>query len=146
VADDPPEGEQLATGSVQDNRVMHILVVDDEPDIRTMLEVVLAAEGWAVEQAASGAEGLDAFRSAKPDIIVLDHRMPGLTGWDVACQLIEEGCEAPIVLFSAYLDADLRNRSQALGLTAVDKLDWHGLVETCRRFDRVRLQAQAVGG
>jgi DNA-binding response OmpR family regulator len=135
----------LATGSPQDNRVMHILVVDDEPDIRTMLEVVLAAEGWAVEQAASGAEGLDAFRSNKPDIIVLDHRMPGLTGWDVACQLIEEGCDAPIVLFSAYLDADLRNRSEALGLTAVDKLDWHGLVETCRRFDRVRLQAQAVG-
>jgi CheY-like chemotaxis protein len=33
---------------------MHILVVDDEPDIRTMLDVVLTAEGWAVEQAASG--------------------------------------------------------------------------------------------
>jgi DNA-binding response OmpR family regulator len=134
----------VGTGSSQDIRVMHILVVDDEPDIRTMLEVVLAAEGWAVRQAASGEEGLDAFRSARPDIVVLDHRMPGLTGWDVACQLIEEGCDVPIVLFSAYLDADLRARSEALGLTAVDKLDWHGLVETCRRFDRVRLQAQAA--
>jgi DNA-binding response OmpR family regulator len=137
----------VGTGSSQDIRVMHILVVDDEPDIRTMLEVVLAAEGWAVRQAASGKEGLDAFRSARPDIVVLDHRMPGLTGWDVACQLIEEGADVPIVLFSAYLDADLRARSEALGLTAVDKLDWHGLVETCRRFDRVRLQGQAaVGG
>jgi DNA-binding response OmpR family regulator len=134
----------VATGSSQDIRVMHILVVDDEPDIRTMLEVVLAAEGWTVRQAASGEEGLDAFRSAPPDIVVLDHRMPGLTGWDVACQLIEEGCDVPIVLFSAYLDADLRARSEALGLTAVDKLDWHGLVETCRRFDRVRLQGQAA--
>ena len=134
----------MARGSSQDIRVMHILVVDDEPDIRTMLEVVLAAEGWTVRQAASGEEGLDAFRSARPDIVVLDHRMPGLTGWDVACQLIEDGCDVPIVLFSAYLDADLRARSEALGLTAVDKLDWHGLVETCRRFDRVRLQGQAA--
>jgi DNA-binding response OmpR family regulator len=134
----------VGTGSNQDIRVMHILVVDDEPDIRTMLEVVLAAEGWAVRQAASGEEGLEAFRSARPDIVVLDHRMPALTGWDVACQLIEEGCDVPIVLFSAYLDADLRARSEALGLTAVDKLDWHGLVETCRRFDRVRLQGQAA--
>jgi two-component system, OmpR family, response regulator RpaB len=134
----------VATGNTHDTRPMRILVVDDEPDIRTMLEVVLAAEGWSVEQAGSGAEGLDAFRASNPDIVVLDHRMPGLTGWDVACQLIEEGCETPLVLFSAYLDADLRMRSEALGLTAVDKLDWHGLVETCRRFDRVRLQAQAT--
>jgi CheY-like chemotaxis protein len=122
---------------------MQILVVDDEPDIRTMLDVVLTAEGWAVEQAASADGGLEAFRASPPDMIVLDHRMPETTGWEVACQLLEEGCEAPIVLFSAYIDADLRTRSEALGLTPVDKLDWHGLVETCRRFDRIRLQAQA---
>lgn len=119
---------------------MNILVVDDEPDIRTMLEVVLAAEGWEVAQAGSGEEGLETFRSENPDLVVLDHRMPGLTGWEVARQLIEEGCDAPIVLFSAYLESDLRARANAIGLTAVDKLDWHGLVETCRRFDRVRLQ------
>jgi CheY-like chemotaxis protein len=130
-------------GNGQESRTMRILVVDDEPDIRTMLDVVLTAEGWAVEQAASGAEGLKAFRAAPPDMIVLDHRMPEATGWEVACQLLEEGYEAPIVLFSAYIDADLRTRCEALGLTPVDKLDWHGLVETCRRFDRVRLQAQA---
>jgi CheY-like chemotaxis protein len=140
------EGERVDTVSEQDIRAMCILVVDDEPDIRTMLEVVLAAEGWTVEQASSGEEGLESFRTARPDMIVLDHRMPGMTGWDVACQLFEQGCDAPVVLFSAYIDSDLRTRSEALGLTAVDKLDWHGLVETCRRFDRVRLQAQVPAG
>jgi CheY-like chemotaxis protein len=134
----------VGTASTTDIRAMRILVVDDEPDIRTMLEVVLTAEGWDVAQAGSGNEGLASFRTSAPDMIVLDHRMPATTGWEVACQLLEEGCEAPIVLFSAYIDADLRARSEALGLTPVDKLDWHGLVETCRRFDRVRLQAQAT--
>ena len=134
----------MGTASTTEIRAMRILVVDDEADIRTMLDVVLTAEGWTVEQAGSGDEGLTSFRALAPDMIVLDHRMPATTGWEVACQLLEEGCEAPIVLFSAYIDPELRARCEALGLTPVDKLDWHGLVETCRRFDRLRLQAQTT--
>ena len=117
---------------------MRILVADDERDIREMLAVVLAAESWAVEQAADGEEALESVRRRPPDVLILDHKMPRMTGLEVARLLLEEGFAGPILLFSAYLDGAMLEQCAELGVGAVDKLDWPQLVEACRRVEGAR--------
>ena len=70
-----------------DNRARKVLIADDEPDIRELLQYNLAAEGFEVVQARNGNEALDLARKFKPDLILLDVMMPGKTGIEV-CQLL----------------------------------------------------------
>lgn len=110
----------------------HVLVVDDEADIRSMLAIVLSTEGWAVDEAVDGSDALDKCAESPYDIVVLDLRMPGLTGLDVAQRLRAAGYGGNLVLFSAFVDADVERECAALGVAVVDKVDWYGLVDACR--------------
>jgi CheY-like chemotaxis protein len=111
-----------------------ILVVDDEPHLRAMLRVVLSHEGWTVDAVGSGKEALDYCRLQTPQIVVLDNMMPGFTGLEVARRLIEERFSAPIVLFSAHLDVELKTECHLLGLIPVDKINTVELVLTCKEL------------
>jgi CheY-like chemotaxis protein len=124
--------------------VGRILVVDDEPIVRQMLELVLASDGWLVEQAASGEEGLERCRSELFDVVILDHWMPTLTGFEVAGRLVEEGCSMPLVIFSAFLDLELKEACEAIGVHPIDKLDWKGLVHHCRLVALGRVAASTA--
>ena len=73
-----------------------VLVIDDEPPIRLLCRVNLEAEGMIVLEAADGPTGLETARSSAPDVILLDVMMPGLDGWRVAEELLDD--EAPIRL------------------------------------------------
>jgi two-component system NtrC family response regulator len=110
----------------------HVLVVDDEADIRSMLAIVLSTEGWQVDEAADGSEALLRCAAAPYDIVVLDLRMPGLSGIDVAQRLRADGFGGHLVLFSAFVDADVERECAAIGVAVVDKVDWYGLVDACR--------------
>jgi two-component system, OmpR family, response regulator len=114
------------------NETPTILVVDDEPHMREMLGVVLADEGWLVNGVGSGKEALAYCREYDPDIVVLDNMMPGMTGMEVARHLIQDGFSAPVILFSAHLDPELRTACHLLGLIPVDKINWVELVLTCK--------------
>ncbi|MEA3018760.1 MAG: two-component system, NarL family, response regulator DevR [Actinomycetota bacterium] len=97
------------------------LIVDDDEDMRFLLRAVIerANEGLEVAAEAGGAlEALEQWRAVRPDVIVLDHRMPGTTGLQVAAQILAETPEQSIILFSAYLDDDLVARASALGIRA----------------------------
>jgi two-component system KDP operon response regulator KdpE len=118
-----------------DNNPMRILVVDDEPDIRELLRIVLGAEGWEVEEASSGQEALDLLPDTPVDFVVLDQRMPWLSGVDTARRLVERGFEIPMVLYSAYLDREALAECANLGLITVNKLDLPALIEACRRAE-----------
>ena len=79
-----------------------ILVVDDDPPIRRMLERTLAAEGYEVARAADGGAALAAVERSVPDLVVLDVAMPGLDGLAVARRLRGRGPRrAPILLLTA---------------------------------------------
>jgi two-component system, OmpR family, response regulator MprA len=78
-----------------------ILVVDDDPPIRRMLERTLAAEGYAVRTAADGGGALAAVERSVPDLIVLDVGMPGVDGLAVARRLRGKGLGMPILMLTA---------------------------------------------
>ena len=109
-------GESGITGRM----VTRVLVIDDESPIRLLCRVNLEAEGMEVLEAADGPSGLEAARVERPDVILLDVMMPGLDGWRVAEELLDdERTEAiPIVFLTAR--AELRDRARGIDLGGVD--------------------------
>jgi DNA-binding response OmpR family regulator len=99
---------------------MRVLVIDDEAPIRLLCRVNLEAEGMEVLEAADGPTGLEKARAEIPDVILLDVMMPGLDGWRVAEELLDdERTEGiPIVFLTAR--AELRDRARGIDLGGVD--------------------------
>jgi CheY-like chemotaxis protein len=94
-----------------------VLVVDDEPAMRTLCRVNLAASGMDVLEAADGQEAIDLAASERPDLVLLDVMLPGLSGWEVADALAErpETRSIPIVFISARADPTDLVRGQKHG-------------------------------
>jgi two-component system response regulator MprA len=78
-----------------------VLVVDDEPAVRDALRRALTLEGYEVDLAADGIEGVTAAATRGPDAIVLDVLMPGLDGLEVCRRLRESGDRTPILMLTA---------------------------------------------
>ena len=85
---------------------MKILVIDDERAIRNSLKEILSDEGYAVETAENGEEGLQAADKEKYDVIFCDIKMPGMDGIEVLGKLVEAGIETPVVMISGHGDID----------------------------------------
>ena len=97
-----------------------VLVIDDEPPIRLLCRVNLEAEGMEVLEAADGPTGLQKAKSRRPDVILLDVMMPGLDGWRVAEELLDDPTtqEIPIVFLTAR--AEFRDRARGLDIGGID--------------------------
>ncbi|HEV2473342.1 MAG TPA: response regulator [Chthonomonadales bacterium] len=86
----------------------HILVIDDEHNIRMMIRLALQHAGHQVETAADGYEGVDKFRDGRPwDLVLLDQRMPGLEGLAVLRQIRYHNPAARIVMVTAIGTVEL---------------------------------------
>jgi len=79
-----------------------VLVVDDEADIRESLETLLCLEGYSVELAQNGAEGLRRAEGANYDIVLLDLMMPDRSGMEVLREIRERDTETPVFMITAY--------------------------------------------
>ncbi len=77
-----------------------ILIVDDEGNIRRMLASLLAAEGYAPLEAATGLEGLDKMETERPDAVLLDLALPGMSGLDVLKEIVADWPEVPVIMMS----------------------------------------------
>jgi DNA-binding response OmpR family regulator len=97
-----------------------VLVVDDDEDIRFFLRTALEAEGFEVNEAASGEEALDLLVVNGNDCVLLDLRMPGLSGWDILAWLREQGRlgTLPVVVHSAHADDRTASAVLAAGARA----------------------------
>ncbi|MEO6456850.1 MAG: response regulator transcription factor [Chloroflexia bacterium] len=83
-----------------DNQQSTILVVDDEDTVREMLEYNLKREGFRVVAASEGSEAVRLAYAEKPDLIVLDIMLPGMSGFDV-CRAVRKELNMPILMLSA---------------------------------------------
>lgn len=94
-----------------------ILVVDDEPDITALVAYHLAKAGYRVSTANSGSEALKAARDERPDLVVLDLMLPGVSGYDVLAELRkrEETADVGVILLTARRDEPDRIRGLTLG-------------------------------
>ena len=106
-----------------DSEPITVLVADDEEDMRTLVRVILTrADLEVVAEAIDGPEALDTVRRLKPPpiptVLVLDNRMPGMSGLEVAELVLEQLPGQPIVLFSAFLTEEIEQQAKDIGIQA----------------------------
>ena len=83
----------------------HILVVEDDADVRRVIVECLSLIGYTVTEAANGADGAGArWRAAKPDLLVVDYAMPDMTGAEVISEAREMVGDMPVILATGYAD------------------------------------------
>ena len=97
-----------------------VLVIDDEAPIRLLCRVNLEAEGMYVIEAADGPSGVEKARDEVPDLILLDVMMPGLDGWRVAEQLLDDNRTTGIPIIFLTARAEFRDRARGLDIGGVD--------------------------
>jgi DNA-binding NarL/FixJ family response regulator len=115
---------------------VRVLIVDDEEDMRVLVRnlITLANDGLSVAgEASSGAEAVNVWRDVRPEVVLLDQRMPGLSGLDTARAILREDPKQMIVLFSAFMDAEVTSEADELGVhSCVSKRDARQLVADLR--------------
>lgn len=100
---------------------MRVLIVEDSDSIVRMIEALVAARGFEVRSAASGAKGIEEALAWQPDIVLLDINLPGsFDGVAVTQKLREEAAtsDTPIIIISAVNDDEVKRRVYDAGATA----------------------------
>lgn len=109
------------------------MIVDDQKGVRRLLETVFREDGWQVDAVSNGQEALERVVAVKPNLIIMDVRMPNQSGLDAARQ-IRQQVPIPIIMMTAYSETDIVNQALAAG------------VEQCitKPFDIAQLRAMAA--
>jgi CheY-like chemotaxis protein len=99
----------------------HVLVVDDDADVRELLDMFLATSGYSITSASNGAEALTRMREQRPCLVLLDLMMPVMNGWQFREKQLEDPklSDVPVVCISAaYHPSEV---SQRLGIPCLQK-------------------------
>jgi DNA-binding NtrC family response regulator len=120
-----------------------VLVVDDEIDIREGLELLLTTEGYSVDLAQNGTEGLQKIESRAYDLVLLDLMMPDRSGMDVLREVRTRDRETPIFMITAYGSVEAAVHALKLGANDYFSKPWDNeklLIEIDRMIARRRLE------
>lgn len=109
-----------AQNKTGDRAVASIVVIEDEADIRQVIEINLAAEGYRVQCAADGQSGLELVRRELPDLVLLDLMLPGLNGLDICRELKGDSATRQIPLIMVTAKGEESDIVLGLGLGAED--------------------------
>lgn len=102
----------------------HVLVVDDDDDLRQLLAQRLRELGCSTSAAPSGTAALDLLRAGsgpRVDLVVVDLRMPGISGLDVLRRVLLDGRETAAILMTGFADDDVRVNALAIGVHVLEK-------------------------
>jgi CheY-like chemotaxis protein len=112
-----PSGEAAEAAAVAaaaetdpERRPASVLVIDDDPDVRQFIAATLEEQGYRVAQASDGREGLAKATREKPDLVILDFIMPGLSGAEVANRILAKRPDQPILFVSGYSETEAVKR------------------------------------
>jgi DNA-binding response OmpR family regulator len=94
-----------------------VLVIDDEPNIRALLDMRLRHQGYEVLFADSGWKGLQLYRQEHPDVIVLDLRMPELDGVAVLKEIRSVDLRQPVIILTGDTTPETERQVRALGVS-----------------------------
>lgn len=113
-----------------------ILVIDDEPGIRGLLATILERKGYAVLLADGGRKGLDLFRRERPDLIVLDLKMPDIDGITVLKDIHAAAADTPVVILTGAGNEKMEKQARELGAAEFIEKEFslHRLGESLRRL------------
>jgi PAS domain S-box-containing protein len=103
-SDDSAKAEEGEHGP--DVKSASVLVIDDDPDVRTFVAEALAEEGFQVRDCGDGRKGLEEFASDRPDLVVLDFVMPAMSGAEVASRMLAEAPDQKILFVSGYSETE----------------------------------------
>src|SRR6266404_9239424 len=123
----------------------HILVIDDEPDIRESLEVLLSSEGYRVELAGNATEGLKRLESSTFDLVLLDLMMPDKSGMEVLEEIRGRDRDTPIFLITAYGSVEVAVTALKRGANDYFSKPWDNeklLIEIDRMISKRRLERE----
>ncbi|WP_240596639.1 response regulator transcription factor [Rhodohalobacter barkolensis] len=98
----------MSTASTDTKKKMKILVVEDDPTVRTLVKAVLEHRGNDVAVAETAGDGEDKALNNKFDMIILDLRLPDGNGYDVCAKIREEGVTTPVLVLSAEHETDVK--------------------------------------
>ncbi|GAB4225393.1 MAG: hypothetical protein Kow0062_27730 [Acidobacteriota bacterium] len=120
-----------------------ILVIDDDAEILEMTSLLLRGEGWAVDTAGSGEEGLARAQERDYALILLDINMPGMDGWEVLRILREDRTTANVPVMMFTVNFEVREKLRALQQGATDYVVKPFDTEALVRRVRARLGARS---
>ena len=101
AADEAPADED-SRAKPGKRRAASVLVIDDDPDVRAFIAAALEEQGYRVREASDGRGGLASIARDKPDLVILDFIMPGLSGAEVANRILIKDPDQPILFVSGY--------------------------------------------
>src|ERR1043166_2479467 len=123
----------------------NVLVIDDEADIREGLEMLLISEGYSVDLAQNGTEGLHKMESHAYNLVLLDLMMPDKSGMEVLSEVRERDRETPIFMITAYGSVEAAVRALKLGANDYFSKPWDNeklIIEIERMIARRRLESE----
>ncbi|MGE3601193.1 MAG: response regulator, partial [Dehalococcoidia bacterium] len=110
-----------------------ILVVDDDPDIRSVVEAILRGEGYQVTTASNGRLAWELISQQQPDVVLLDLQMPVMTGWEVLGLMRQHGLQVPIVVMTAGYRAKAEAERHGAAAHLAKPFDLDDLLATIER-------------